>query len=270
MGCWQTRAVRTSAVQFAAGTDTTANLEMIKRLVGEAARAGAELAVVPEAAMHDFGAPDLPLGPVAQAIDGPFVAALADLARSHGLVLVAGMFEVSGDPDRPFNTLVALSPGGDVLASYRKTHLYDSFGYRESDRLASAEPLPTVVEVDGLTLGLMTCYDLRFPEFSRALVDAGAEVLLVPAAWVRGPLKEDHWATLLRARAIENTVYVVGAAQTGRAYVGCSMIVDPMGVALARLGDEEAVATAELSPDRLVDVRAGNPSLANRRLGGGG
>src|SRR6202008_399878 len=128
---------------------------------------------------------------------------------------------------------VVLDAGGRLVATYRKIHLYDSFGFRESDRLVGGELSPVVVPVGDLTLGLMTCYDVRFPEMGRLLVDAGADVLLVPAAWVKGPLKEAHWSTLLHARAIENTGYVVGAGQTGRVCAGCSEIVDPMGVTLA-------------------------------------
>jgi predicted amidohydrolase len=254
-------------VQFEAATDPAANLKRIGELVDEAAAAGAALVVLPEGAMHDFGPPDLALGPVAQAVGGDFTNELGSLAKRHGLTIVAGMFEQSDDADRPYNTLVVVGPDGEVRASYRKVHLYDSFGYRESDRLLRGDLVPVVVPVDGLTLGLLTCYDLRFPEYARMLVDAGADTLVVPAAWVRGPLKEDHWETLLRARAIENTAYVVAAAQTGRSYVGSSMIVDPMGVTTARLGDEEGVVTADLTPARLADVRRRNPSLANRRVG---
>jgi deaminated glutathione amidase len=257
--------VRASVVQFAAATDVATNLDRIEALVTEAATAGAELIVVPEAAMHDFGPPDLPLGPVAQTLDGEFVHAISRLARQHGATVVAGMFEKSDDVSRPFNTLIAAGPDGDLLASYRKAHLYDSFGYRESDRLSRSDVAPTVVPTGDFKVGLMTCYDLRFPEFSRALVDAGADVLVVPAAWVRGPLKEDHWTTLLRARAIENTVYVVAAAQTGSAYVGCSAVIDPMGVIICSLGEEEAVATGEVNRARLESVRSRNPSLMNRR-----
>lgn len=259
--------MRLSAVQFAAATDVAANLETITGLVEQAADGGADLVVLPEASMHDFGAPDLPLGSVAQPLDGDFVVALSDLARRVGVTLVAGMFEVSEQPERPFNTLVAISPDGRLQASYRKTHLYDSFGYRESDRLLAGEPIPVVVPVGDFEVGLMTCYDVRFPEFSRALVDAGADVLVVPAAWVHGPAKQDHWTTLLRARAIENTVYVVGAAQNGRSYTGFSSVVDPMGVVLAGLGDETGSCAAEAHLGRLAEIRAYNPSLANRRLG---
>jgi predicted amidohydrolase len=110
----------------------------------------------------------------------------------------------------------------------------------------------------------MTCYDLRFPEFARNLVDADAQVLLVPAAWVRGPLKEDHWATLLRARAIENTCYVLAAGQCGRRYIGCSMVIDPMGVMVAALGEESGLVVADVDAARVATVRRTNPSLLNR------
>ena len=256
--------MRVAAIQFAATTDVGDNLAMIGGLIEPVS--DADLVVLPEAAMHDFGKPDLPLGPVAQDVDGPFVATLAAHARALRATIVAGMFERSADERRPYNTLVALGPDGDLLGTYRKVHLYDSFGYRESDRLLPGDPDPVTLKVGDLVVGLMTCYDLRFPEYARLLVDAGADALAVPAAWVRGPLKEDHWETLLRARAIENTAYVIAAAQTGAAYSGSSMVVDPMGVAVARLGDETGVATADLTLDRLREVRHRNPSLANRRL----
>jgi predicted amidohydrolase len=256
--------MRAAAIQFAATTDVAANIETLRELVPRAA--GCDLIVLPEAAMHDFGKTDRPLGPVAQPLDGPFVAAVAELARQQGATIVAGMFETSPEPERPYNTLVAIAADGSVVATYRKVHLYDSFGYRESSRLLPGDPEPVTIKVGDLVIGLMTCYDVRFPEYARLLVDAGSDVLVVPAAWVGGPLKEDHWATLLRARAIENTAYVIGAAQTGPAYSAGSMIVDPMGVPIARLGDETAVLAADLTAERVREIRERNPSLANRRL----
>ncbi|MBB5787363.1 carbon-nitrogen hydrolase family protein [Jiangella mangrovi] len=254
--------MKTVLVQLAAGTDPDENLAAIRRLTKGVE---ADLVVLPEAVMHDFGDPALPLGPVAQSLDGPFVTTLADVAREAGAVVVGGMFERSDDPDRPYNTLVAVGRDGAVLATYRKAHLYDSFGYRESDRLRAGPAVPVVFEVDGVGCGLLTCYDLRFPEQSRALVSAGADALVIPAAWVRGPLKEDHWQTLLRARAIENTVYVAAAAQTGRAYCGLSQLVDPLGVVVAALGDDEGRLAAELSPERVAAARTRNPALRHRR-----
>jgi predicted amidohydrolase len=199
----------------------------------------------------------------AEPVDGPFASEVARVAKERGTTVVAGMFETSADPGRPFNTLVVR---GGATADYRKIHLYDSFGYRESDRLTAGDPDPALVEVGGLKLGLMTCYDLRFPELSRALVAAGAEVLVVPAAWVAGPRKLDHWRTLLLARAIENTAYVVAAAQPAPRYTGHSMVVDPLGEVLAEAGDGAEVITAVLDREVLEEARRTNPSLANRRL----
>jgi predicted amidohydrolase len=258
--------MRTAVVQLEASTDVDVNLEAIGHHLEDAAGAGAQLVVLPEASMHDFGAPDLPLGPVAQPLDGPFVVSVGELARKADVTVVVGMFERSDDPARPYNTLAVLGRDGDVVHRYRKAHLYDSFGYRESDRLSAGPFEPVVVPMGEFTLGLMTCYDLRFPEVARALVDEGADVLVAPSAWVRGPLKEDHWTTLLRARAIENTVYVVGAGQTGKTYVGRSAVVDPMGVPVASMGAEQGYAVADLRSSYIAEVRRSNPSLANRRL----
>lgn len=249
-------------LQIAAGLDPDANLTAIRRL---SADDEVDIWIAPEAIMHDFGPPDLPLGPAAQALDGPFVTGLAELAVERGSAFVAGIFEVSDDPERPYNTLVLVDGAGELAASYRKTHLYDSFGYKESDRLRQGEPLPVVADVGGIRIGLMTCYDLRFPEHGRALVEAGADVLVVPAAWVRGPLKEGHWETLLRARAIENTVYVAAAAQCGRAYCGRTMLIDPLGVPVAGLGEAEGATTGMVAKDRIAEIRATNPALTHRR-----
>ena len=257
-----------AVAQFAPGDDTAANLAEIERLTGLAAHRGASLVVFPE--YSSFFEPDL--GPAsvaaAQGIDGEFVATLGALARRHGIHLVAGMLE-TGDARRVRNTLVALGPDGALLASYRKVHLYDAFGVTESDRVLAGDlDEPQTFHWDGFTVGLQTCYDVRFPEASRRLVDAGADLLLVPAEWVRGPLKEHHWRTLLTARAIENTVYVAAADHAPPIGIGSSLIVDPMGVPLAGIGDETGVvAVAELSPDRLAAVPEHNPALRLRRFG---
>lgn len=218
--------------------------------------------------MVDFGKPDTPLAPLAEPLDGPFVQGLSRLARELGTALVAGMFETCpAEPSRPYNTLVALGADGEVCGSYRKQHLYDAFGYRESDRLSPGDPAegPTVIRIAGHGVGLLTCYDLRFPELSRLSADGGAELLAVPAAWMRGPAKEDHWTTLLRARAIENTCYVAGAAQNGRHYCGRSMLVDPFGITVAGLGEQDGFCVGEVSADRVAEVRRTNPTLAHRR-----
>jgi predicted amidohydrolase len=215
--------------------------------------------------MADFAVEGGSVAESAEALDGEFVATLGKCAVEHGVAIVAGMFERSCDQDRPYNTLLAVGADGSLLGAYRKIHLYDAFGYRESDQLMSGPAEPLVVDIAGFKLGLMTCYDLRFPELSRALVDKGAEVLVVPAAWVRGPLKEQQWETLLAARAIENTCYVVAAAQNGRKYCGLSQVLDPQGVQIAAAGEDDGVAYADLDRDRLDTIRKRNPSLQNRR-----
>ncbi len=223
----------------------------------------ADLVVYPEAFARDFGAPGSSVAEFAEPLDGPFTEAVCALAAARDTTVVAGMFETSDDPGRPYNTLVAR---GRATASYRKIHLYDSFGYRESDRLLAGAPAPVTFPLSGFTVGLMTCYDLRFPELSRRLVDDGADVLVVPAAWVAGDRKVDHWLTLARARAVENTAYVVAVGQPGPRYTGHSVVFDPLGDVVAQAGPEAAVLRARLDPARVVEARRTNPSLANRRL----
>ncbi|MCW2842193.1 MAG: Nitrilase/cyanide hydratase and apolipoprotein N-acyltransferase [Nocardioides sp.] len=251
--------LRVALVQEAADLEPGVNRDRLATL----APPDADLVVFPEAFARDFGEAGSDVSPFAEPLDGPFATELARVAADRGTTVVAGMFEPGPSPERPYNTLVVR---GAAEASYRKIHLYDSFGYRESDRLTAGATEPVVVDVGGFAVGLMTCYDLRFPELARALVDRGAEVLLVPAAWVAGPRKVEHWRTLLRARAIENTVFVAAAAQPGPRYSGHSLVVDPLGDVLAEAGDGAQVVTATLEREVLTGARRTNPSLANRRL----
>ncbi len=246
-------------VQEAASLEPSTNREAVRALTP----ADQDLVAFPEAFARDFGPAGSDVSDVAEPVDGPFGSVVAEVAAARSATVVAGMFETSHDPARPFNTLVLR---GAAHADYRKVHLYDSFGYRESDRLLAGDPAPLVVEVGGWSVGLMTCYDLRFPEHARLLVDAGAEVLVVPSAWVAGERKVDHWRTLVRARAIENTVFVAAAAQPGPRYSGHSMVVDPLGDVLGEAGQDRAVVSAVLERSALEQARRTNPSLANRRL----
>ena len=244
-------------VQEASSLDPVQNRDRLVAAVPE----GADLVVFPEAWARDFGEPGSDLGAVAEPLDGPFVTEVERVAAERGTTVIAGLFE-RGDTT-PYNTVVVR---GGVHADYRKIHLYDSFGYRESDVLAPGPWEPLTVEIGGTTVGVMTCYDLRFPELARALVDRGAEVLVVPAAWVAGPRKIDHWTTLLRARAIENTVFVVGVGQPGPRYTGHSMVVGPLGDVLVEGGAEAVTLRATLDLAAVAEARRTNPSLANRRL----
>jgi predicted amidohydrolase len=251
--------LRVALVQHASGLEPDGNRDLLAELTPE----GTDLVVYPEAFARDFGEAGSDISPYAEPLDGPFATEVARVAGARGTTVVAGMFEPGDDPGRPFNTLVVR---GGAEASYRKIHLYDSFGYRESDRLSAGPLDPVLIDVAGFRVGVMTCYDLRFPELARRLVEDGAEVLVVPAAWVAGPRKVEHWRTLARARAIENTVFVLAAAQPGPRYTGHSMVVDPLGDVLVEAGEGAEVLTAELDSESLAAARRTNPSLANRRM----
>jgi predicted amidohydrolase len=259
--------VSVGIAQFAPGLDKQQNEKTIAELVRQGAQLGARLVVLPEYAMFTAPSMDGSFLETAEPLSGPFVTGLSALARELSIFIVAGINEELEGGEQISNTLVAVGPQGDVVGVYRKLHLYDAFGYKESELVRPGKvEAPETFEVDGLTFGMQTCYDLRFPEVTRRIVDAGAEVLLLPAEWVPGPLKEDHWTTLLRARAIENTIYVAAADQCAPTGAGNSMIVDPMGVVLASLGEQAAVAVAELSEERLRAVRLKNPALELRRF----
>lgn len=268
--------MRLAVGQFTAGTDTDANTAECVRLIAGAAERDADLVVLPEVAMY-FDPRHTAAGPHGQALDGPFAQAILGAAREHRIAVVAGMLESpgadqparvpAGDTARDYNTLIVASSTGDLIGTYRKIHLYDAFGFRESDvYLPGPITTPTVVEIAGLRVAVATCYDLRFPEIFRWAVDAGADVVALPAAWIAGPGKEEHWATLLKARAIENTVYLAGAGQTGPVCCGQSSIIDPAGMVLAGAGLVPGLAIAQVTRARIDEVRSTNPSLANRRF----
>ena len=259
--------MRVAVLQVTAGDDKVANLAALVRRIDEAAGAGATLLVGPEAAMHGFGSPDLPLAPIAESLDGPFVTGVREAARRNRVTVVSGMFEsVPDSTDRAFNTVVAVGPDGSLLGRYRKQHLFDALGWMESKRLAPGNADERLVLGCGdFTVGVMTCYDLRFPELARALVDDGCDLLAVPSAWVAGPLKEDQWSTLVRSRAIENVLYVAAADQSPPIYAGRAMVVDPFGVVVTSLAERDGVAVADVDRERVVACRQRMPSLEHRR-----
>lgn len=257
--------MKIAVAQFASGVDKASNLEHISALATEAGRAGARLVVFPEGAMHTFGELTDDLSPAAEPLDGPFVIQLSRLASRLDATLVAGMFEAIPGDHRIINTAVVVDARRGLVAAHRKHFLFDAFGERESDRMVSGtEDLP-LLDIDGFTVAVAICYELRFPAFIQNAADRGAQVLVVPSAWVAGPLKEDHWTVMVRARAIENTMYVAAAGMTGAGYCGRSMIVDPLGVVEVAQGEAEGVAIGEVSKERLAKVRARLPLVEQRR-----
>ncbi|MEW1773326.1 carbon-nitrogen hydrolase family protein [Streptomyces sp. NPDC086777] len=258
--------MRIALSQLATGPDPGRNLRLVEEQTRPAADAGARVVVFPEASMACFGTP---LAPLAEPLDGPWADGVRRIARATGTVVVAGMFTPAGD-GRVANTLLATGPG--VEASYDKIHLYDAFGFRESDTVAAGSAT-TVIEVDGVRLGLATCYDIRFPELFRAHADAGAAGTLLAASWGAGPGKREQWELLVRARALDATVWLAavdqadpgtgpGAAPTG---IGHSMVAGPDGTVRHALGAEPELLVADLDIDEVAAVRQRTSVLADRR-----
>jgi deaminated glutathione amidase len=268
-----------AAVQMNSQADVAKNLARAELLVAEAAKQGAQIIVLPENFAFMGGEDDERLR-VAEHLDtdtpGAIRTFLETNSRKHSAWIIAGgLPEASGDAVRVHNTCVVVGPDGNMTARYRKIHMFDvevgdGQRYRESASCAPGDK-PVVASVAGANVGLSICYDLRFPELYRTLVDAGAEVLVVPAAFTLATGK-DHWHVLLRARAIESQCYVIAAAQwgahpKGRRTFGKSCIVDPWGEVIAQASEGEGVAVATLDPKYLQQVRASLPSLQHRRLG---
>ena len=261
--------LRVGAVQLTAGADVAANLTWAERLVRQAAGDGARFVVLPE----KWPLLEATEGDPAQPLDGSWLTAARGWARSLNVWLLAGsILEALPDEDRAHNTSVLIAPDGRDAARYRKMHLFDvdvgGHRYRESDGAVAGDTLATA-EVDGFRVGLGICYDLRFPELFRSLSELGTDIVALPAAFTAVTGK-DHWEVLLRARAIENQVFVVAANQVGRqpngtSSHGHSMIVDPWGRVLAEAADGPGVIVADLDLDLLADIRGRLPALSHRR-----
>ncbi|CAL9392669.1 MULTISPECIES: carbon-nitrogen hydrolase family protein [unclassified Streptomyces] len=263
--------MRIALSQLTTGTDPARNLELIERETRRAAEAGARVVVFPEASMICFGTS---LKPVAEPLDGPWADGLRKIAAASETVVVAGMFTPAPD-GRVTNTLLATGPG--VEASYDKIHLYDAFGFAESDTVAPGSRVVTI-DVDGVRLGLATCYDVRFPELFRAHADAGAVATLLAASWGAGPGKREQWELLVRARALDATLFVAAVDQadpeasgtpvppkapTG---IGYSLVAGPDGTVRGAAGAGPELVVADLDPAEVGAVREKISVLANRRL----
>ena len=233
-------------------------------LMARAKAGGADLLVLPEGILaRDITDPDI-VRRSAQPLDGPFVTRLLEASRGSRLTTMMCVHSPAFD-NRVWNTLIAIR-GGELIAQYRKLHLYDAFSVKESQNVVPGSDVPPLIEVAGMKVGLMTCYDLRFPELARRLVVDGAELLVLPSAWVKGPLKEMHWSVLVTARALENTSYVVAVGECGARNIGHSMVVDPLGVVTVCAGESPALLFADIDPARLTQARRELPVLQNRRF----
>jgi len=257
--------MRVAVAQFSAGMSKPDNLERIATLTAHAAESGARVVVFPEAAMCDFGEKGDDLRSVAEPLDGRFVTALSELASRHRMNVVAGMFETIPGERLIHNSAVVIDPHKGLVGTFHKRHLFDAFGELESERFRSGEEDPLQFEVEGFRAAVVICYDMRFASYIERAADQGADLLLAPAAWVAGPLKEEHLSVVARARAIDNTMYVAVGGMAGVAYTGRSVIVDPLGAQIAGLGDGEGMAIADVSHERLKEARGRLPVIAQRR-----
>lgn len=258
-----------AVAQFTVTREPERNLDIIDRLARDAAAEGARLLVLPEGLIARDGDDDSFAAAHAQPLDGPFVAGLRRIGAERHITLMGTVHVADhcGTNRRVSNVFLVIREG-NIEAAYRKLHLYDAFAARESDAVRPGDELPPIVDVDGWRIGVMTCYDVRFPETARSLAVRGADAIVVSAAWVRGARKERHWKLLTAARALENTCYVLACSEVSPRNIGCSRIIDPMGDVVAAAGDDCAAAliAAELSRDALDNARRTLPVLQNRRF----
>lgn len=254
--------MRIALVQVAATTDPAANLEIVRTRAAQAASLGAELVVFPEATMCSFARPRTD---AAEPFDGPWASGVREIAAELGVTIVVGMFTTTDGP-RVRNTLLVT---GGVEACYDKVHLFDALGYAESRQIEAGTRAVTI-ELGGHPIGLATCYDVRFPALFTHLAGLGAELILLPASWAPGEAKLHQWRTLVTARAMDSTCFVVAVDQSvppvatdGRTPtgIGHSLVVDPTGAVLLELGDADEVALVDLDLASVAGVRERLPVL---------
>lgn len=262
--------MRIAVAQFTSSGDVQSNLDVCIDFIQDARESGASLVVFPEASLCPPPGESDP-AESAEPIHGPFVAGLRAAARANSMVVVVGTF-TPGPHGRPYNTVLAIRNDGSLIGRYDKLHLYDAFSVQESGQI-TAGPHPDshsellTFQVEDITFGVATCYDLRFPELFRALLEAGVQAIILPAAWMTGSNKEVHWKTLTAARAIENTAYVIAANQGPLWSVGHSRIIDPVGRVIAQAGNKPELITGIIDAEEVRLARRLNPSVNNRRFG---
>lgn len=250
-----------------ASVEKEKNLSKILKYIEQSARRGSELCTFPEFAMFyspsDQSAAEL--AGLAERDSGPFVSSICEAAKNNSIQVVCTFYEKSPKANRVYDTSFLVRKNGKLVSKYRKLHLYDALGFKESRKL---HPGSSVTRPAGSTvgkLGMMICYDLRFPEMSRMLALSGSEILVVPSAWVKGKNKEEHWLAINKTRAIENGCYVVAPDQVGNIYCGRSLVVDPFGNILLDMKKREGIGTVQISTSEVRDVRKKLPLLKNRR-----
>jgi len=261
---------RAALVQMKSSVDKNKNLSYSLKLIGRAAQKKAQLICFPEFQMAYSPAEQKPetLHEIAEKINGDFISALSNSAKKNKINVVATIYEIintNKQNQKVFDTAVIINERGKIQSVYRKIHLYDALGFKESKKLLAGNIIEKPTRTSVGNLGLQICYDMRFPEISRILTVNGANILVSPSAWVDGFMKQEHWEIMLKSRAIENGVYVIAPNQLGNIYCGHSMVIEPFGATLIDLGNREGMEILDIDNSRIDTVRRTLPLLENRR-----
>ena len=259
--------MKAAIVQFKASTNKETNLKKIISYIEKAAAKKAKLCAFPEFMMFYTSSSQTSqqLASLAEPIDGDFVNTIAKAAKQNRIQIVGSFYEKSRKKDRVFDTSFVIDSSGKVISTYRKIHLYDALGFKESDKMTPGSKITKPVNTTLGKVGMMICYDLRFPEMSRSLAAAGSEILIAPSAWVKGNQKEEHWITINKARAIENGCYVIAPDQVGNIYCGRSLVVDPYGKILLDMKKKQGIGYVDIDLNKVKQTRKILPLLKNRR-----
>ncbi len=259
--------LRIGLTQLISSKNKEENLEKIEKFVKKAKELNADMIVFPEVFMIYFTSEDSleKRAKEAETLDENFVKTILKLSKQYNIGITVGIYESIKDHLKTYNTIITTDDNGEILNVYRKTHLYDAFNFKESDYYEPSNNKYNVFEYKGFKLGVMVCYEIRFPEIARTLALKGSELIIVPAAWFKGYNKEEQWLTLIKARALENTIYIATSNQIGNVFTGIASFVDPMGIILNRMNEEEGLIIGEASKERLKDVRRILPSIYQRR-----
>ena len=259
--------MKAAVVQFKASTNKESNLKKITSYISKAAKNKAKLIAFPEFMMFYTNPSQTPkqLANLAENINDNFVSTIAKTAKENNIQVVGSFYEKSKKKDRVYDTSFVVDKTGKVISTYRKIHLYDALGFRESDKMTSGSKIAKPVNTSIGKIGMMICYDLRFPEMSRSLASSGSEVLVAPSAWVKGNMKEEHWITINKTRAIENGCYVIAPDQVGNIYCGRSLVVDPFGKVLLDMKKKQGIGYVDIELKKVNETRKVLPLLKNRR-----
>ncbi len=256
-----------AVVQFTASTNKNENLKKILQYIRQAANKGAHLCAFPEFMMFYTNSKQSPkeLAALAETTNDNFVKTIAAAAKEHSIYVVGTLYEKSKKKNRVYDTAFIINKSGKLVSTYRKIHLYDALGFKESAKLLAGSRISPPIRTGAGKIGMLICYDLRFPEMSRTLASSGSEILVAPSAWVKGKNKVEHWITINKTRAIENGCYVIAPDQVGNIYCGRSLVVDPYGKILLDMKKKQGIGLVDIDANKIRKTRVVLPLLQSRR-----